>query len=111
MGAADRNRRYERSVKGIINNPFKRMRSRVRGGSTSHPHLYKGLEICSKEDFVGWSTTDENFLTAYISWVDSGYSRSLSPSIDRVDSSRGYTFDNMEWVTVGENTRRANINR
>ena len=36
-------------------------------------------------------------------WVNSGYKRDMKPSIDRLDNSRGYSFDNIRLVTFREN--------
>lgn len=57
-------------------------------------------------------TVGEGFDTfqKFYGWaMSNGWSEGLS--IDRIDSSLGYTPDNCEWVTVSENSRRMNESR
>jgi hypothetical protein len=44
-------------------------------------------------------------------WERSGYDTKLTPSIDRLDSGHGYTFDNMGWITHSENSTRGCLSR
>jgi hypothetical protein len=46
------------------------------------------------------------FWELYEAYKNSGYDRKLAPSVDRVDSRRGYIIENMEFVTHSENSRR-----
>jgi hypothetical protein len=43
----------------------------------------------------------------YKTWKESGFEKTQAPSIDRLDNSKGYTFEDMELVTWKENYRRA----
>jgi|TARA_R110000737_G_C14519523_1_gene475140 hypothetical protein len=104
MSKAESNRRYWKTISGKLMMTYNNMNRRVRG--YVKPHLYNGLELCTREEFYSWSSTNESFVLLYKEWVDSDYSRSLSPSIDRIDSSLGYTFENMQWITLSENSRR-----
>lgn len=45
------------------------------------------------------------FHELFLSWEQSNYSRKLTPSVDRIDSSKGYYLGNMEWVTHSENSK------
>lgn len=74
-------------------------------------HLYKDKFLLSRELFYAWAMPHTKFHKLYIEWVDSGYDRKLCPSVDRIDSSKGYTLENMEWVTHSENSRRGSISR
>lgn len=109
MSRAESNRRYWKTINGKLMMTYNNMSRRVRG--YVKPHLYNGLELCAREEFYNWSTTNESFVLLYKEWVDSDYSRSLSPSIDRIDSSLGYTFENMQWITFSENSRRGSNSR
>lgn len=104
MSRAESNRRYWKTINGKLMMTYNNMNRRVRG--YAKPHLYNGLELCAREDFYNWSLSNESFVLLYKEWVDSDYIKSLSPSIDRVDSSLGYTFENMQWITLAENSRR-----
>lgn len=39
-------------------------------------------------------------------WVHSGYQQALSPSIDRIDNSKGYDLNNIQIITQSENSRK-----
>lgn len=61
----------------------------------------KGIKICNEwladyEAFKKWS-------------YHNGYKEGLS--IDRIDSNKGYCPENCQWVTLSENSAKANIGR
>jgi len=109
MTRTESNRKYWKTINGKLMTTYNNMDRRVRG--YTKPHIYKGLEICNRSDFYFWATLDNDFTELYEIWVESGYEKGLSPSIDRIDSSKGYTFDNMRWLTQSENSRNGAINR
>lgn len=104
-------RLYEKTKKGYLVRTYRNMLSRVSGVLESKSHLYEGLSILDKECFYRWSETDENFNKLFGAWEKSGYDTRLSPSIDRIDSSAGYSLDNMRWLTHGENSRLGSVSR
>ena len=60
-----------------------------------------GIDVCEE-----WRKSYDNFKK----WADSnGYSDGLT--IDRIDSGIGYYPDNCRWITLSENSARANIGR
>lgn len=88
------------------------MKSRVEGVQACKRHLYAGKGVSfSKEEFYRWSLCSDDFLALFSEWEASGYNRKLTPSVDRVDSEKGYEFENMEWVTHSENSRRGAVSR
>ncbi len=103
--------KYEKTVKGFLMRKYRNMESRVTGVQKLKAHLYIGLSLLPREDFYKWSIPHETFNKLWVSWVNSGYNRKLCPSIDRIDSSKGYNLENMEWVTHSENSRRGAISR
>lgn len=59
----------------------------------------KGISVCDS-----WRISFDNFKN----WaVDNGYDDSLT--IDRIDSLKGYCPTNCRWITLSENSARANI--
>lgn len=103
--------KYEKTLKGKLVRTYRNMKSRVEGILKPKSHLYEGLPILSKEDFYDWSLSDESYLSLHRDWVDSGYEKKLSPSIDRKDSSLGYVVGNIRWLTHSENSRLGSKNR
>jgi len=87
------------------------MKSRVEGVQKVKHHLYAGKHLLDKETFYEWALADEHFHDLFKLWEAGLYSRKLTPSVDRVDSSKGYHVVNMEWVTHSENSRRGAISK
>ena len=55
----------------------------------------------SKDEFVLWLFTRPSFPEMYNNWVESGYNKQLTPSGDRLDDSKPYSFDNLRLLTWG----------
>jgi len=103
--------RYEKTVNGFLMRKYRNMQSRVTGVQKLKKHLYKNLDLLEREDFYKWSNSSKTFKKLFEVWVSSGYERRLCPSVDRIDSSKGYNLLNMEWVTHSENSRRGSISK
>ena len=104
-------KRYEKTQKGFLMRCYRNMQSRVSGVQKAKQHLYGGKELLSREEFYNWAFNNLQFFVLFCNWENSGYDRKLTPSVDRIDSSKGYSPDNMEWVTHSENSRRGSNNR
>lgn len=101
--------RYEHTEHGKLMRNYRNMKSRVEGVQKLKYHLYAGKYLLPKDEFYTWAMASNDFHRLYREWVDSGYDRKLAPSVDRVDSSRGYEVGNMQWVTHSENSRRGAV--
>lgn len=100
--------KYEKTVRGFLMRAYRNMLSRTQG--LVKPHLYKGLGILDKEAFYEWSLNDVAFNRLFRVWAQSGYDRKLSPSVNRIDPSEGYTITNIEWVTHSVNSAMGSYN-
>jgi hypothetical protein len=80
---------YYRSVKGLIKSIFRTQKkaSKIRGHK---PPAY------TFEELYNWILSQSHFKKLYDRWVESGYKKDLRPSIDRLDDSKGYSFDNIQ---------------
>jgi hypothetical protein len=103
--------RYEKTIDGFLMREYRNMQSRVTGVQKKKAHLYLGKELLPRDAFYEWALCNPNFMYLFIMWEDGGYNRKLTPTVDRIDSSGGYTLDNMEWVTHSENSRRGSVSR
>jgi len=103
--------KYEKSIKGFLMRSYRNMKSRISGVQKRKFHLYEGKELFPKEDFYLWAEQHPIFLSLWATYVESGFDRKQAPSVDRLDSSKGYSFDNVEWVTHSENSRRGAVQR
>lgn len=92
---------------GHLQKTYHGMRSRVSGQVKQSEHLYKGLGLMSSKEFLAWAKSDKKYLALYEAWVRSAYERRLCPSIDRIDTLRGYVPGNVQWLTAADNTRKA----
>lgn len=60
----------------------------------------------SRDDLFLWLIKQENFNRLYLDWINSGYNTKLTPSVDRLDDYKSYTFDNIRLVTWEENNKK-----
>lgn len=96
--------RYDK--RRILNHRYNSIRQRCEGRAT-RKYAVEGRVFLSKEEWgMFTSKTADQFNKLHKEWIDSGFKRGKSPSIDRVDNSRGYTIDNIQWLTVSENNRK-----
>lgn len=103
--------KYEKTKKGFLMRLYRNMTSRITGVQKAKYHLYQGKELLDKDVFYIWAMNNSIFHILFKNWEDSEYNRKLTPSVDRVDSSKGYNLNNMEWITHSENSKRGSINR
>jgi hypothetical protein len=104
-------RKYEKTKRGFLMRSYRNMKSRVEGIQHLKAHLYEGKALLPREHFYKWASDSEVFHSLFDAWESQGYPRTLCPSVDRVDSSKGYELDNMEWVTHSENSRRGSLSQ
>lgn len=102
-------KRYEKTINGFLMRLYRNMKSRIMGVQKDKFHLYKGKELLDKREFYSWAKDNRAFLSLFESYKASNYRQSLAPSVDRIDSSKGYLISNMEWVTHSENSRRGGL--
>ena len=98
-------RRYRNNPKRYLYHKYQGILNRcVRGyGHKS----YAGKEVCTEEEWNKWTKkTYKTFISLYEGWKESGYERRKAPSVDRIDNTRGYTTDNMQWLTLSANCKK-----
>ena len=102
---------YEKTMKGFLMRTYRNMQSRVTGVQKKKAHLYLGLELLPRDEFYSWALQNEDFQRLWQNWVESKHTRKLTPSVDRINSSKGYLLENMRWLTHSENSRLGNLSR
>jgi hypothetical protein len=98
-------KRYEKTPKGFLMRCYRNMQSRITGIQKQKYHLYMGKSLLPRSRFYQWAEGDTNFTTLFEQWRTSGYDRKLTPSVNRIDTSKGYQIGNIEWITHSENSR------
>lgn len=73
------------------------MRRRVEGKTLYHKGAL-GKELCGLEEFLAKYAHSRLVIKLWETWRDSGYALFLTPSIDRVDSTKGYSLENIQWL-------------
>lgn len=107
---SERMKNYRRTKQGWLQECYVRMRKRVEG-KTKHTsaHVWKGLPICSKEDFYAWALTRKDFDHCWRNFSRNPNTRNRI-SIDRIDHKKGYLLPNMRFLPLHANKhhRRSN---
>jgi hypothetical protein len=98
-------KKYEKTPKGFLVRLYRNMQSRVTGVQKLKQHLYLGKSLLNRDDFYAWADSSLEFKKLFAEWELSNYTRTLTPSVDRIDSDLGYSLENMRWVTFSENCR------
>lgn len=82
------------------------MLSRVLAIQRREAHYYEGLPILPRNVFYMWSLSNPAFNRLWDDWQAAYKEMRLVPSIDRKDILKGYTLDNMQWITHAENSSK-----
>lgn len=104
-------KKYEKTKSGFLMRLYRNMKSRITGVQKGKHHLYAGKELMDRDEFYSWAKASHEFHRLFADWEDSEYDRKLTPSVDRIDSSCGYSIENIEWVTHSENSRRGSVSK
>ena len=105
----DNNKKYHKTFFGKLMLTYNNMDRRVRG--MVKEHIYGGLDLLDRDVFYKWAKNNEDYKILFNKWVNSGYDRRLSPSIDRIDGNKGYILSNIRFLTHSENSRLGNMSR
>jgi hypothetical protein len=99
-------KKYEKTLDGYLMRMYRNMKSRVTGVQSKKAHLYFGKELMDKESFYEFAKCSPMFRTLFYQYKREGYNQKLAPTPDRVDPTKGYTVDNIQWVTNSVNSSR-----
>lgn len=103
--------KYEKTKHGFVMRLYRNMQSRIDGVQKQKYHLYQGKTLLDRIIFYDWALPNEEFNRLFEIWEKSGYERKLAPSVDRINSDLGYFLENMEFVTMSENSRRGSVSQ
>lgn len=87
---------------GFIGRTYTYMNRRVLGKS-KNPELYINKEILSYSEFKEWALQCKELIILRDIWISNNRDLKLRPTINRKDTNKGYTLDNMEWMEYGKN--------
>lgn len=89
---------YQRTLRGLVNKIYQ---NQIASSST------RGLPPPSytRDELYNWMI-DKGLMGLWQNWVDAEYDKWLSPSIDRIDNSLGYSLKNIQLITWKDNLDR-----
>lgn len=87
---------FKKTPRGVVNSIYQSEKA----NSIKRNHPYPTYNL---DELYEWVLNNKNFNMLYNNWVNSGYSKDLKPSVDRINSKYGYTFDNIRLVTWKDN--------
>ena len=99
-----RKNEFFKSIDGVVCAIYKGQRERNR-------KMGFGDMVYSKDELSEWLLSQPSFYLFYSIWVYFGYDKHLKPSCDRIDDYGGYTLDNIQLMTWGENLRKSHKDR
>jgi hypothetical protein len=65
----------------------------------------------TKKELKTWLYSQGTFKELFDAWVSSGYDKCKKPSVDRIDDYKGYSLDNIQLMTWGENKLKGERDR
>jgi hypothetical protein len=87
--------KYQRTKRGLTKKIFQNQKVSCKR---------KNMSIFyESDDFTNWCLSQRKFHKLFENWKANNYQKHLSPSIDRIDNYRGYSFDNIQLMTWEEN--------
>lgn len=98
--------RQRSSFRRIFRHRYSGMLARIEGRAT-RTYAVENRDIATREDFLMWCNKNIiSFKKIYYIWKKSGWENKLSPSIDRIDNNKGYTLDNIQWLSKKDNVSK-----
>jgi hypothetical protein len=102
LSAEEYNIHYRRTQTGFLNNSYATQKRSCIEREHEKPQY-------TKQELKQWLESNKDFTSIWKRWVESEYKTELKPSIDRLDSNKTYSLDNIQVVTWEENRRLGRI--
>jgi hypothetical protein len=96
--------RYRTDIARLKGHKYRGIKNRCEGGHKNRIYFVEGLKYLTADEYdVWWENNIQDFEHCYGVWVEPGFKNKFAPSIDRIDNTKGYVADNMQWLTFSVN--------
>lgn len=95
--------RVRKKPKSFLKRVWNNIKIRCTNNEASTATYYFGMEFCNKDEFINHFLKDPIFLKLHSDWGSYGYSFEKTPSIDRIDSTKGYQLNNLQFMHLDKN--------
>jgi len=69
--------------------------------------VYKNRTLgFSREDFLKFLESNNDYARIYAEWVENGFDMRFTPTVDRIDNTKGYELDNIQVISFSENVKK-----
>lgn len=93
-------KRWSLTPKGVLTYAYQHQKGACK--QRNHP-----LPSYTLQELHNRYLQDPVFIRLYEQWEKSGYKKHLKPSLDRIDPTKSYTFENIQLMTWEENFRKS----
>ena len=91
--------KYDKTKKGVITKLYSHQRSKCKSRGFDMPAY-------TKEEFGWWIMNQDIFHILFEYWENTGHTKNMKPSVDRINNHKGYTLDNIQLMTFQDNRRK-----
>lgn len=88
-----------------LNTCYSELSRRVKNFDKIRPN-YFGLNKCTKFEFINKFINDKNFIKQFELWKTNNFQRKYAPSIDRINNLGDYTLDNLQFISLSDNSNK-----
>jgi hypothetical protein len=93
-------KKYHQSFEGRIKCMYQGMKKRVKSGKVPKRNFLSVLEFTEK------CINDKSLKVLFQNWVKNNYDRNLTPTPDRINFKKGYSLDNIQFLSKIDNTNK-----
>ena len=99
--------RHHKSPSRFLSHKYKGIVQRATRSKGVRPTGATGKPYLSEEEWKLWcEETKDIFEKLWKEWKESGFNIKKVPSVDRIDNDKGYTKENLQWLTFQGNIRK-----